>query len=89
MKGVFNMNSKIILIVILSFIIPIGHSSQIIPNEISIRQDIKDSVELLFDNNNFDKLETIANQYRDNEERTFSGFWKIGLFYNAFKVYKY
>lgn len=50
-------------------------------SELEDRQIISDKVRTLFFQENFAALDGMASAYRNNEERTTSGLWKLTLFY--------
>ncbi|MCG8689067.1 MAG: DUF4034 domain-containing protein [Desulfobacterales bacterium] len=59
-------------------------SSNICANELEMRTEIQNNVRILFDHENFNELDLIAERYRNSSERTSSGLWKLTLFYSGF-----
>ncbi|HEY0891637.1 MAG TPA: hypothetical protein VGE32_01195 [Cellvibrio sp.] len=59
-------------------------SSFSLGGEIEDRSEIGRKAKELMLHNSFSELESIASTYRDMEERTSSGLWKLTLFYGAF-----
>ncbi len=53
--------------------------------ELEVRKEIKERVERLFMAEQFDELEHLANEYRENKSRTPSGIWKLTNFYYGFE----
>lgn len=56
-----------------------------ISNEIEERQAIQNHVQSLLTNGRFAELDELATRYRETEERTASGVWKLTQIYLAFK----
>lgn len=52
--------------------------------ELEMRNEIENNVKKLFINDDFEELDTIADQYRNPHERTDSGLWKLTIFYSGF-----
>ena len=59
-------------------------TSNLHAGEMETRQQIQLEALKAFNANDFQLLEDISRHYRDDEERTESGLWKLGLFYKAF-----
>ncbi|MBD8696658.1 DUF4034 domain-containing protein [Stenotrophomonas sp. CFBP 13718] len=56
-------------------------------NESAERTAIKETVYSLMDARDFDALEALAERYRQPDERTSSGTWKLEHFYNGVNAY--
>ena len=52
--------------------------------ELSTRNDIKDQVLQAYLNEDFASLEAMASEFRNSEEKTSSGVWKLSWFYRSF-----
>lgn len=52
-------------------------------NELSLRSEIIKQSQSTFISGNFSQLETDAQIFRSNRQRTYSGIWKLTVFYNG------
>ncbi len=55
--------------------------------ELEFRNGIEYEVKKNFFKRDFDRLDEIANQYRESQERTDSGLWKLTIFYYGFNKF--
>ena len=66
------------------FVFLLSLSSLSLGDELEDRKEISNNVKELLSHNSFSELESISIKYRNSQERTSSGLWKLTLFYAGF-----